>query len=427
MVKREIKKNITKKKKTKKKTTKKKIYRRKLSTKISKKRLTGGSTETEEKISITKFALFLYCYNRLYKLVFKGKSEKIPKILSENMEYVRNYFNDLDFEEEEIIINYTSSTNISVGSYHYLLENGSCILLLFSNGSPFIEFEFDNDLLLRIEEKQKIFLCGHSMGAGFAYLLAVQLLNRGIVDPSYLFVFITGLGRIPNTLSKKFKILHDKYNFNVIDIISLEYIPNNIDLSGHRKNSQSYYTDSWLDRITVFTNDCNPTNPKSPFYCRNEGGKIPENFNLPVQQLQMRIDNLLFKPGGGYNFNKSWKKNLKNLVQKGLLSDKQRKYYESYYCWESDWGELYSDRWNKCQELFDKVYNHNSVETYSVDSNGVILSVNKNNLLRKLNVQMTGVQRQIFKGIWECNNHRAGTYYFYLNKMNKFPEKLVSI
>ena len=77
-----------------------------------------------------------------------------------------------------------------------------------------------------------LILCGHSMGAGLAYLLATKLIEeKGTLlaktdfDFKNLYVCTTGLGCLNSALADRFKGYYERYQFNCVDLIAIHKTP----------------------------------------------------------------------------------------------------------------------------------------------------------------------------------------------------------
>ena len=248
----------------------------------------------------------------------------------------------------------------------YLLDlkdenNIKMLCICFCWGSNFSETEFNmiwnngfRDNLLEVFNDNKydvLMINGHSMGAGLAYLVTLEifkddeikeLILEKIVDFRNLYIHLFGMGRLPTKSVINFKKIYKKYKFNVYDIISYDETKNMFD--------------SRIDNIKVNAADCDYlSNKKPPFYCLN--------FTKTKSRNK--------ENAASYAFTK------KELPSS--FTPEERGDY-GHCLTKSDWGKLYSPAWQKCQELMDKYHMHNTVKTYLIDNNGSLEIIDKNKI-----------------------------------------------
>jgi len=275
------------------------------------------------------------------------------------------------------------------------INDKGIIVLYFYSGLPFYIEDYEEnkvtnnkDLLellqLYYKEGDKLIICGHSMGGGLAYLNVLEIcdfINNKLINIPYsdIYVYTTGLGRIHTPLIDKFKIYHTSYKFIYVDIIY--------------KNNDTI--DGLLDGILIMSKSHTPNDPKSPFYSNNitnvnrnpdkkplyshNRGNYNTNYGDSIVKgwfetqgaYKTRVEDEKDK----YNIRKD--KDLNKLVNAGQVS-----IYRELKCWDNNWDELYSEKWNKCQELFDLIYSHNTVNSFTIDLNGSILKTSKNDIMK---------------------------------------------
>jgi len=285
-----------------------------------------------------------------------------------------------------------------------LIENKGIIILYFYSGKPFyIDVYNDNKstniprILSILKDKYrvgyKLIICGHSMGAGLTYLNTLDIcdfINAGEFNIKFsdIYVYTTGLGRIYTPLIHKFKSYYEIYNFNYVDIIYGDGI----------------YIDGYLDYILIMKKSCNPLDSNAPFYCNNiiKNGSSPDkkplyshnhgnyntNFSESVLQSWFEGKNAyaLRKTRELEQYDSKKDKELLMLERSDIEGIEDIEDYRRLECWNNDWGGLYSDKWNKCQELFDKIYSHNTVNTFKIMPGFNISSVAKNDILKTGNL-----------------------------------------
>jgi len=288
------------------------------------------------------------------------------------------------------------------------------LIIWFSSGAPFGKehiklFELHPEILdaIKTSEYDDIIICGHSMGAGLSYLFTLKLcdliranektgLGRTVLgrvfDFKHLHVCTTGLGRVPSETADHFKTIHNIYKFNYIDLIALH------------KSDGTWRCDDFLDDIMIETNTCDPRRADeggspAPYYCKNRS----------IWNLTPRLDQGNAKPGGMYDASSPIEqdKELDKASRTGKITEEERKDYNGNNCWERNWGEIYGERWNKCQDLFNHFYKHNEVNTFSIDNEGTFSRVDKQGLLKKLKITETSYNAEIGLATY----HKVSYYY----------------
>jgi hypothetical protein len=265
-------------------------------------------------------------------------------------------------------------------SNHSIYKLNDILIIFFDKGSPFTEedVQFSN---ISHKDYDKLILCGHSMGAGLSYLFTTKIIEntQGLLgkefDFSNLYVYTTGLGRVPSNLADKFKEYYFTHNFKCVDLIAIN------------KEPPGNYVDDYLDSITVTSDNCDAYNRKSPFYCKNATQICTAGNNTLLDQSRCKpvgcgtkaISSIVEKRNND---------NLDTAVSNGYITDDEKIEYGD--CVKINWGPIYGEKWNKCQDLYDKFHKHNEVNTFSLNSSdGIIESINKNTLLRTLEVTTT--------------------------------------
>ena len=302
--------------------------------------------------------------------------------------------------------------DIPIGKENYtgaIVEYSNKLIVVFPVGEYLsiskktydkIVYDFDETLLDKISrgEYDKLIICGHSMGSALSYLMVIKLIRDSMIDPSKLFILFTGLGRIPSFIADEFKSLYDTHNFGVVDLLLI-----------HVKGDLNVEIDADVDSIMVNYDECNSRNPHAPFYCRNftsNPARVPDAIH--ANTLTIRTNSGHCKPGGCID-----------MIQEGyadkdlqLVDPSIRSKYSKLNCWE-DWGVLYGERWNQCQDLFNHFYKHNKINTYTIDnSSGFIHPVDKDDLLRMFGVEYFNYQETIRgSGIFINVHHKFGKYY----------------
>jgi len=291
-----------------------------------------------------------------------------------------------------------------------IVEYSKKLIVVFPAGKPLsiskttydtTVYDFDETLLDKIirGEYDKLIICGHSMGAVLSYLLVIKLIRYSMIDPSKLFVLFTGLGRVPSFVADEFKSLYDTHNFGVVDLLLIDV-----------KDDRTVEIDQAVDDIMINYDECGSKgNPQAPFYCRNlTDDAVITAFREGGRQMTSRTSSGYCKPGGCID-----------MIHEGyadkdlqLVDPSIRSKYSKLNCWE-DWGVLYGERWNQCQDLFNHFYKHNKINTYTIDnSSGFINPVDKDDLLRIFGIEYFKYQ-EVTEGsnIFINVHHKFGKYY----------------
>jgi hypothetical protein len=256
---------------------------------------------------------------------------------------------------------------------HYIYRFGKILFIFFNAGTPFNKDDVRFSII-PFTNYDKLVVFGHSMGAGLTYLFTTEIIEntKKILGKSFnfsnLYVYTTGLGRIPSRLADKFKQLHQNHKFKYIDLITITQV-----------DTQNYYMDDFLDSIMITTNDCDAYSRRSPFYCKNwtsgchkglqNGTCKPNGCNMTRDPAPRTVE-------------------LDGVYINGTITLEEKTKYSD--CVDIDWGPIYGEKWNKCQEFYDKFHKHNEVKTFSLNVNThLIESINKNELLKNIKVLKT--------------------------------------
>ena len=299
-------------------------------------------------------------------------------------------------------------------NYRYFknTENKLFLYINFGWGSNFIVKDFKQiwfhikkpliKALEKIEYDQLIF-SGHSMGAGIIYMIILEIFKESLLpkgfNPSNLFVNFFGLGRVSTILYKEFIHLHNQYNFNILDFLT----------SSKPDKFGGMVLDNYIDNIMIADDKCNYTDSTHPYYCKNMSFIHSDPYYTPIRMLRGGVSGCVelkdeetkqadeetnqelykcslygkFKP---YSENKpDWLEGGENLTTDVFDKNIPDNYQDC-----SDprkWGNIYSKKWNECQDFFDEYHRHNDLNTFIINNEGEIHSINKNTVLRDFEIQ----------------------------------------
>jgi hypothetical protein len=278
-----------------------------------------------------------------------------------------------------------------------------------------------------------IVIGGQSAGAAMSYYYTTKLYEEGVIQiipAEQLNIIVFGLGRIPTRLVNNFAAIYEESKFNVIDIITY--------------NSSKNIPDTFLDSNTLYDNRCDIENPQpgdptrkdAPYYCQNRNiyglippedasqyGKPPmphilspnartqaKNYSAYSWGLaKKKYDQLKKKEAAATN---AWEYKRGGGGGAGSLSEQERKllHYLDKVPWAdpyiercsnySPWGVPYGELYNECQRIHDIFHSHTKVNTYSLNENGNLEPINKNNFMLTNRIRLTNWGPRNFPKMW---------------------------
>ena len=249
-------------------------------------------------------------------------------------------------------------------------NNHRVLYVTFCWGTAILENEYDvlwEQLLqtsfeecFRRHNVNEIVLTGHSMGAALTLLTTIRLLTRcwpPKVATNKLFVCMSGLGRVSTPILRTFADLHKMHGFQVMDVIVC--------------NSDGKFPDNRINRLTISTTACNGIDnvDGTPFYCdhhekcKNAGDDLV-TCGVHVKKNRLRQNRNPTEQVGTQNYRVD--------VYGDPLSDEQ------LACASSDWGDLYSEKYNACLDFYDQYHRHNWIGTHALTSDGTLIPIDKN-------------------------------------------------
>ncbi len=287
----------------------------------------------------------------------------------------------------------------------------------------------------------QLIFSGHSMGAGLVFMIILEIFNpdRGFsfpahFDPQNIFLNFFGLGRLPTRLCETFFARQEHLKFKVLDFLTFSGITGGDD----RKDAEFPYFDSHIDEIQVSEGDCDPRESQF-YYCGNEtlfpnpSEKQRSTFreiglnHAGCKPLDGAVPKLFFGPATWYEqcslFGR--RKPYAHPVVGSLPPEhdfRNQEIPEKYRdCVNAErWGDMYSDKWNECQDFFDMYHQHNAINTFGITKRGTIEALSKNTALRDLKVKFSGprlVDARVFQITDDLHTLRTYVKFFESNDL----------
>ena len=278
-------------------------------------------------------------------------------------------------------------------------NNHRVLYVTFCWGTSILESEYDvlwEQLLQNSFEEcfrrhivNEIVLTGHSMGAALTLLTTIRLLTRcwpQKVATNKLFVCMSGLGRVSTPILREFADLHKIHGFQVVDVFLC--------------NGDGRFPDNRINRITISTIACNGIDDVdgTPFYCDNyekckNAGDDLAACGVHVKKNRLRQNRNPTEQVGTQNY--------KVDVYGNPLSD------DELACASNDWGDLYSEKYNACLDLYDKYHRHNWIGTHVLTSDGNLIPIDKNRFTQDSDYRVSS----------DNDYHRIGKYVEYVKAL----------
>lgn len=245
-----------------------------------------------------------------------------------------------------------------------------------------------------------IILTGQSAGAGMAYYYTNKLLKKldNIINSENLYVILFGLGRVPTCIQKLFiKNYHTKH-FKVIDIITYNNELDNPMPDQYLDNISLIYNNKFFKKYLDFPNylmNSYTNKPPYPYGTKDKDGfrhdgaefnnkKRSETYFNNMEKIKNSLrERLKAEPENKDTLDEVL--NYLNIPTQdceitrlcSLASSKSK----------MDWGRIYSREWTECQKIYDRYYNHNSINTFMITPNKMMVPINKNRFLEMNNIE----------------------------------------
>ena len=193
--------------------------------------------------------------------------------------------------------------------------------------------------------------------------------------------------------------------------------------------------DNFIDDIMISDNRCDYINLQYPYYCRNltytpffsapqvshpkgVSGCIELNDGEKEVLMDEEIKEPLYKCSLYGNFKPLPLSNDTKKLTTDVFNNKIPDNYQD--CFDPNkWGDIYSEKWNECQDFFDEYHRHNDLNTFIITNEGEIHSINKNTVLRDFKIQYSSPVTITNKSTKVVNS----TLYHLIKKYNTFFKK----
>ena len=276
------------------------------------------------------------------------------------------------------------------------------LYIIFNSGRPFTTDLFEMtwvDLYKQLEQLIKdhdtIVICGHSMGAGLSFYTLIKLFDNTDIDftNKSISIVMTGLGRVPTRLAIRFQELQEENGFDVLDIMCARKL---------RSNGQDIEVkdSDWASmRPTSFTRASHDQQVKLlPVIKKVFKGEL-EDDGIDKLWIDRCMDKTTINDSEchGYKCNNKFNeyvneygdcRNIYDICEWNLKTKENvTESSDEGICSSGNWGEMYGDKWNTCQDLLDEFHSHNRVNTYILFNDGSYELVYKNSILKEYKIK----------------------------------------